>query len=223
MGTTKIEWTDRCWNVVTGCEHTPEQCAVHDQCYARRMANRLKGRFGYDLKEPFKPTFHADRLDEPIKIKKPQKFFVSTMGDLFGDWVKREWIEMVLHIVKNCPRHTFLFLTKNPKRYYEFRFPEHAWLGTTITSQADAHRIDIIKRLATQLHFLSIEPFKGKIKADFSGIDWIIVGAQTNPYKSPEKQWIDEIIKHCRKSDIPIFLKDNLNWPEKIQKFPEVR
>lgn len=219
MSKTKIEWCDRRWNVFTGCEHTPEQCAVYDHCYARRMANRLRGRFGYDKADPFKPTFHADRLDEPIKVKKPQMFFVSTMGELFGEFVPREWIKTVLHIVNRCPQHTFLFLTKNPKRYYEFRFPRNVWLGTTVNSQADASRIDMIRPTDASVRYLSLEPLYGPIEASFENIDWIVIGAQSNPYKPPEKEWVEQLLDAF---DGPIFLKRNLKWPEKTEEFPEV-
>ena len=222
MSKTKIEWADRRWNPATGCEHTPEQCAVYDSCYARRLANRLKGRFGYDQDEPFKPTFHADRLDEPIKIRKPQTFFVCTMGDLFGEWVPREWILKVLEVVKQCPQHTFLFLTKNPRRYAEFEFPKNAWLGTTITSESDSYRIRQLTSIKNDnLKFLSIEPLLKSIVSGFVGIDWIIVGGLSpNPvHNNGAVMWL---IKKCEEKRIPIFLKSNLNYPDKIEEFPEV-
>lgn len=223
MGKTDIEWCDRRWNVVTGCRHTPEQCAVQGQCYARRMANRLRGRFGYDLQEPFKPTFHADKLQDPMKVKEPQKFFVSTMGDIMGDWVPREWIEKVLYIVKHCPQHTFLFLTKNPKRYYQFQFPLNAWLGTTVNSKNDdcCRRYHLKSSNSGNLKFLSIEPLLEPLQSNFEGIDWVILGGLT-PKPVHETGWVRWIIDKCRERGIPIFLKSNLNWPEKIEEFPEV-
>lgn len=52
-------------------------------------------------------------------------------------------------------------------------------------------------------------------------IEWVIVGAQTGPgAKQPEPEWVQSIIDQCREADIPIFLKNNLNWPMRIQEFP---
>jgi hypothetical protein len=46
MQKSKIEWTDYVWNPVTGCLHNCQYC------YARKMANRLRGRYGYPADEP---------------------------------------------------------------------------------------------------------------------------------------------------------------------------
>ena len=85
MNRSSIEWTRYTWNPVTGCKHG---CTY---CYARRLAEgRLKGRFGYD--NGFEPTFHQNRLLEPQNVKKPSMIFTCSMGDLFGEWVPRQWI-----------------------------------------------------------------------------------------------------------------------------------
>lgn len=228
-----IGWCDWTWNPVTGCLHTLEECAVSLNCFARDLAeNRLRGRFGYDQDDPFSPKFHRDRLQEPLKVKEPSKIFVVDMGDLFGDWVPQEWIEKVLYIVKRCPQHTFLFLTKNPGRYSEFKFPKNAWLGTTITSDNDIDRIEDLFDSAPEdaTLFASVEPLTGYIADNASflaHVDWVIIGAMTGSNAViPEREWVDILLKHCEFRDIPVFLKDNLLklFPdlEKRQEFPEV-
>ena len=52
---TKIEWCEESWNPITGCSPVSEGC---EHCYARRIAQRLKGRYGYPQDDPFKVTFH---------------------------------------------------------------------------------------------------------------------------------------------------------------------
>lgn len=141
MNKTKIEWADMTWNPVTGCRHG---CGY---CYARRIAERFRPfdlphvtEAGVlnginDLAAPiitvcrdgkervcahpygFEPTFHRYRLDEPLKMKKPQTIFVVSMGDLFGDWVPTSWITAVFAACLAAPWHTYMFLTKNPHRY----------------------------------------------------------------------------------------------------------
>jgi protein gp37 len=48
------------------------------------MCRRFAGPWGLDPADPFKPTFHPERLDEPFRLKKPSRIFVGSMCDLFG-------------------------------------------------------------------------------------------------------------------------------------------
>ena len=225
MNRTRIEYCDWTWNPATGCLHGCEYC------YARRLAKRLRGRFGYPKDYPFRPTFHPDRLVEPYRLKKPSKIFVVDMGDLFGEWVPDIWIEKILKVVEDNSRHTSQFLTKNPKRMYGWLFPENAWLGATINNQQmvelayDLSLSDMSVRVVRnqkRIKFISFEPFLEDITIDLSEIDWVIVGAQTNPYRPPKREWVEHIIEQARESDIPIFLKDNLRWDEVIRQYPTV-
>ena len=77
-----IEWTDETWNPVTGCTKVSPGCA---NCYAERMAKRLKGRFGYPADEPFRVTAHPDKLCDPYHWKRPRRVFAVSMGDLFHE------------------------------------------------------------------------------------------------------------------------------------------
>ena len=136
MGNTKIEWAEKTWNPITGCTKISPGCA---NCYAERMSKRLVGRCGYDKDNPFQVTLHVDRLDEPLKWRKPQMVFVCSMGDLFHGDVPDDWIDQVFGAILGCkifnnvPDHTFLILTKRPERMREYlgtRTPEEllrAW------------------------------------------------------------------------------------------------
>jgi protein gp37 len=228
MNKTKIEWCDYTWNPVTGCLHG---CPY---CYARRIANRFTG--GKAFPNGFAPTFHPDRLSEPSKIKSPSKIFVGSMADLFGEW---NWvhkdsniesngkgvINSVLYAVRNYPQHTFIFLTKNPKRYKEFVFPENAWLGTTAENMQKAkEKIPELWSARAKVKFVSFEPMLEPLKIGISPgyIDWFIVGAQTGQKAiKPKPEWIESLIEQCRTSNTPLFLKDNLKWPEEIKEWPK--
>lgn len=113
MGITKIEWCDKTWSPVTGCTPISEGCA---HCWAKRMANRLRGRYGYLKDDPFKATFHPDRLDGPLCWKKPSRIFVCSMGDLFHEGVGEIEIYRIFDVMAANQNHTFLVLTKRPKR-----------------------------------------------------------------------------------------------------------
>ena len=70
---TKIEWTDATWNPVTGCSKVSAGC---ENCYAERMAKRLAGRCGYPAAPgEFTPTFHPERLEEPLRWRKARRVF----------------------------------------------------------------------------------------------------------------------------------------------------
>jgi protein gp37 len=246
MRRTFIEWTDWTWNPITGCLSRCSYCynlrpgsllsrfgAIYiknDKTYTETLNWRrretgelhiaIKGEripFGYD------PTFYPHRLEEPLKRRRPSRIFVCDCGDLWGDWVPKEWIEEVLKVVKKCPQHTFQFLTKNPQRYLDFELPSNAWAGTTVTSNEDHEQAKIIKRVKVLVRFLSIEPLLGEVNFDFNGLQWIIIGAQTgkNPLR-PKKEWIEKILSDAKRLGIPIFLKNNLrpHYPFSIQKFP---
>jgi len=121
MSATKIEWADESWNPVTGCAPVSEGC---DHCYARKMATRLRGRYGYPEHEPFRVTLHPDRLDQPLHWRKPRRVFVVSMGDLFHDDVPFQFRDRVLGRCLLAAQHTYLVLTKRAgaMRSY-FRMP----------------------------------------------------------------------------------------------------
>jgi len=118
MSATKIPWTDAAWNPVTGCTRTSPGCA---NCYARRMAKRLKamGRpeYQHDGDGPgFGVTLHPEKLDQPLHWRKPRRIFVCSMADLFHEDVPDKFIFDVFLTMAKAPQHTFQVLTKRPER-----------------------------------------------------------------------------------------------------------
>jgi protein gp37 len=161
--------------------------------------------FGYD------PTFYPHRLEEPYKVTAPSKIFVVDTGDLFGGWVPKAWIEKVLTVIKECDWHTFILLTKNPEGYGTIHYPENAWLGTSVNSDADAGRATAMIPVRAAIKYLSIEPLLGQITFPLDAFDWIIVGAQTGKNAPvPQKSWADKILREAEKKRIFRFVKSNL-------------
>lgn len=217
MSQTKIEWADKTWNPVTGCTKVSEGCA---NCYAESMAKRFTGHFNV--------TCHPDRLDQPLKWRKPSRIFVCSMGDLFHDDVPTEFIEKVMLVAYDCPQHTFLVLTKRPERLQETRVRNlflncfmnktgNIWLGVTAENQEQADwRVPIlleVKALApdTITAFVSIEPMLGPISIErcvMSSIDWIIVGAESGPKRRVmDIYWAINVVEQCRQASVPVFVK----------------
>jgi protein gp37 len=166
---TKIEWADKVWNPITGCSHAGSPGC--DNCYAKRMAYRLKGRYGYPKDDPFRVTFHADRLDEPLRWKKPSRIFVCSMGDLFHKDVKEGWFIPIIHKIRlEAKQHTYLFLTKRPQNIEHYLsnwfLPNmtNVWLGVSVEDQKTVdERIPILLQIPTVHHWVNIEPMLGPV------------------------------------------------------------
>jgi protein gp37 len=212
------------WNPITGCEGPNGVPCPY--CYARKIAAR------YHHDNLFWPKFHPDRLTAPQKRRKPTRIFLGSMTDMFGVGVKPEWVAEVIGVVRQCPQHTFMVLTKRPDRIvsmFERAGIDPAdpipnlWLGTSVEDQSAAHRIrSLFSVPGPWFRFISFEPLLGEVAADLFGIDWIIIGARTNPTLLPKSEWIQRIID--RAHGTPVFLKDSVvwYWPEKLRQIPEV-
>jgi len=110
---TKIEWCDETWNPLSGCTPISDGCK---NCWAKRMSKRHAGRFGYPEDNPFKVTEHPDKLCRPVNWRKPRRIFVVSMGDLFHEHVRTQYIAAIFGAMILSPQHTFLVLTKRPKQ-----------------------------------------------------------------------------------------------------------
>lgn len=213
MNRTNIEWVVNpdgtqgfTWNPITGCLHGCEYC------YARDIAKRFTGHF--------KPEFHLERLEQPVKRKKPSTIFVGSMTDLFGKWVKGEWIEITLETVNKTPQHTYLFLTKNPFIPRHWDFPDNCFVGVTDDcKKSDTYPLDDFSEWITHTRkYISFEPLLGEIGTHIPvDVSWIIIGSLNKDLKpvAPEKggtkkEWAEGILEQADKRKIPVFIKNSL-------------
>jgi len=191
------------------------------------MAKRLAGRFGYPKDDPFKPTFHEDKLIAPLRVKKPSLVGLCFMGDFFDKDVQRSWQAEVYTMIKRAYWHTFFILTKQPQNSLDF-LPNpplnNFWLGVSVNTQRDIWRIEKLKERNVVVKAVSFEPLYENINVDLEGIDWIIIGAQTRPNLQPKLDWIYKLTAQANNLGIPIFLKSNLHLHHNechIQEFPK--
>jgi protein gp37 len=108
---TTIEWTDDTWNPVTGCTKVSPGC---DNCYAEGIARRFAGTDAFP--RGFEVTLHPERLDAPLRWRKPRRVFVNSMSDLFHDTVPDDFIVEVWAVMAMTPQHTYQVLTKRHGR-----------------------------------------------------------------------------------------------------------
>lgn len=215
----KIEWTEKTWNPVTGCTKVSQACT---NCYAEVMAKRLSGMPASKekYKNGFKLTLHPESLEEPLKWKKPQMAFVVSMGDLFHEDVPFEFIDRVFDIIRKTPQHTYQVLTKRAKRmaeYFDTRFtPKNVWLGVTCEHAQHYQRISYLRQIPATVRFLSCEPLLSDMHDIYlGGIDWVITGGESgvNARRTPV-EWFRILRDQCRRSNVPFFFKQWGAWGE---------
>ncbi len=144
------------WNPVTGCLYNCKYCWARDLATTKLMnANRYK--------QGFKPILNENEFRS--RFGKGDLIFVSDMGDLFGEFVQSEWIQKVFDHTAKFPEAKFLFMTKNPSRYYEFldNMPSNAILGATIETNID----EIVKK-----NLLSNAPMPSQRYKAMKDLDW---------------------------------------------------
>lgn len=132
MADTHIEWADKSWNPVTGCTKVSPGCK---HCYAEGVADRFWAT-QYPPVEVATPLWagdgpgktsqrprrftdvqcHPDRLDQPLRWRKPRRVFVNSMSDLFHEDVPDAFIDQVFAVMALAPTHTFQILTKRAER-----------------------------------------------------------------------------------------------------------
>ena len=102
MAQTKIEWTDKVWNPVTGCTKVSQGCK---NCYAEREWKRLSANYKapiYFGREFIDVQWHVQILQKPIQWKKPARIFVNSMSDLFHEKIPKSFIGEFKHEVQRC-------------------------------------------------------------------------------------------------------------------------
>lgn len=130
---TRIEWTDAVWNPVVGCSRVSAGC---EHCYAERVAHRAMqpAHAGLTVSGPKGPRWTGEvrclpeRLEQPLRWRKPRRVFVNSMSDLFHESVPDEFSDRVFAAMAACPQHTFQVLTKRPERM-------RAWFEASMRSR----------------------------------------------------------------------------------------
>lgn len=215
MAETKIEWTDKTWNPITGCTKLSEGCAY---CYAEVMARRLKAMGQKKYINGFQLTMHEDDLNEPYKWKGSHNVFVCSMADLFHKDVPFEFIDRLMEVIRDTPQHRYQILTKRAERMEEYfinrRVPDNAWLGVTVENKKMKYRVDHLSAIDAKIHFLSCEPLLEDLgELNLENIQWIIVGGESGSQARPMKEeWVLNIKSQANLNKIPLFFKQWGTW-----------
>jgi protein gp37 len=228
MGKSKIEWTNKTWNPITGCTEVSPGC---DHCYARDFAERWRGIPGHPYEHGFDVMLRPERLNDPFTWRKPSKVFVNSMSDLFHKDIPDAFIDRVFAVMGATPQHTYQVLTKRPERMRRYLrdlttermlvamrdgmtlpgtmpFP-NVWLGVSIESNDYAWRADMLREAPAAVRFLSVEPMLGPVDAvDLAELDWVICGGESGHGARPMSgTWARDLRDRCAAAGVAFFFK----------------
>ena len=215
MAESKIEWTDKTWNPITGCTKKSTGC-LH--CYAEVMARRLKAMGQEKYTNGFTVTLHERCLNEPLNWKGNHNIFVCSMSDIFHENVPFEFVDKMFNVIKQTPQHRYQILTKRAKRMTEYFYtrdiPKNVWLGVTVEAKSYRFRIDLLRNMPATVKFLSCEPLVEDIEElNLAGIDWVIVGGESGSQARPmQESWVLNIRRQVEEQGSRFFFKQWGTW-----------
>ena len=210
MQQSAIEWTEATWNPVTGCDQVSPGCA---HCYAKTFSERWQGIPGHHYEQGFALRFWPERLDQPLRWRRPRVIFVNSMSDLFHEQIPDDYIARVFEVMAAASQHTFQILTKRHDRLAQIApaldWPPNVWMGVSIENRRFMHRADCLREVPAAIRFISAEPLLGPLEGlDLSEISWLIAGGESGPRHRPVKiEWLRDLRDRCAAEDVAFFFK----------------
>ena len=207
---TAIEWTDATWNPVTGCTRVSPGC---DHCYAQTFAERFRGVAGHPYEQGFDLRLWPERLELPLRWRRPRRIFVNSMSDLFHKDVPDSYIRAIFDIMVRADWHIFQVLTKRSARLARLGpalpWAPNIWAGVSVETDRYAWRVNQLRRVPAHVRFISAEPLLGPLTdVRLDGIDWIITGGESGPsHRSCDPQWVRDLRDRCLDQGIAFFHK----------------
>lgn len=94
--------------------------------------------------------------------------------------------------------------------------PDNFWLGTSVTSQANANRVEELVGIpGANVKFVSAEPLWGEVSLDrwLGELQWVIAGGESLAGSRPSHpSWFRKLRDECVAQDVPFFLKQWGDW-----------
>lgn len=197
--------------------------------------NTVKGECLHNCKYCYMKRFKQNpiRFDEKelkTNLGENNFIFVGSSCDMFSENIPDEWIN---ETIKHCEKYNnqYLFQSKNVNSMLKWVFPKNTILATTIETDNNElilkysnapeiykNRINI-KDIVFQKRMITIEPIMKfhSAKSFFELIKYINpfqvnIGADSKNSNLPEptKDEVNELISELKKTNIKLFLKDNL-------------
>lgn len=224
--TTRIAWADKTWNPWQGCTKVSPACK---HCYMFRE----KKRFGQDPRVVVRSQ--APTFKKPLAWKTPALVFTCSWSDWFhaaaDAWRAEAWA-----IVRRTPHLTYQILTKRPERiaahlpadWGTAGYP-NVWLGVSVETQRQAHRIRLLAAVPAAVRFVSAEPLLGPLTLGaplpgapgsslIDAVDWLIVGGESggsaDEVRPMSLDWVRVLRDECAARSVPFFLKQLGGYPD---------
>ncbi len=205
-----IEWTNATWNPVTGCDKVSPGCA---HCYAETFAERWRNVPGHPYRQGFDLRLWPQRLEQPLRWRRPRMIFVNSMSDLFHERIPEPFIRRVFDVMGEASHHTFQVLTKRHERLTELapRLTWHpnVWMGVSVENRRFVHRVDHLREVSAAVRFISAEPLLGPLEGlDLAGIDWLIAGGESGSrHRRCDPLWLRDLRDRCADEGVAFFFK----------------
>jgi protein gp37 len=205
-----IEWTDATWNPITGCTKVSPGC---DHCYALTFAERFRGVPNHPYEQGFDLKLWPERLELPLKWKKPRMIFTNSMSDLFHKDIPDEYIYRVFDIMNKAEWHIFQILTKRSGRLARMSsslpWTPNIWIGVSIELDWYRWRANHLRQVPASTRFISAEPLLGPLtNLDLDGIDWLISGGESGlGYRPCNPEWVRDLRDRCQAAGVAFFHK----------------
>jgi protein gp37 len=210
----KIEWTDATWNVVTGCTEVSPGC---DRCYAKTFAERWRGVEGHHFENGFDVQLRPERLDLPLRWRKPKRIFVNSMSDLFHPDVSDEYIAKVFAAMATTPRHTYQILTKRHGRMRSL-LNDTEWRSAVYLRESVLDLNGPARQIPTwPLPNVPVHDKGGDFCVNACpyrrSLDWVVVGGESGPGARPmHPDWARSLRDQCVSAGVPYLFKQHGAW-----------
>jgi protein gp37 len=214
-----VEWTERSWNPVTGCNKVSSGCA---NCYAKEAAQGYLRRWKNPrYKNGFNLTLQEDLVELPMSWKKPKQVFPCSMSDIFHEGIPKEFVLKLFETMNRCSQHTYIVLTKRAdymlKLAPTIQWSDNIWLGVTVEEARYTGRIESLKQTAAVNKFICAEPLLRDLgELNLTGIDWVVVGGESGKDSRPcSESWVKHLRDQCQAQETAFTFKQ---WGGRFRK-----
>lgn len=223
-----IQWTDDTWNPLRAsldgsrlgwaCVKVSEGCT---HCYAEEVNHRFGNGLGYTVPDTAKVEHVISERQMSIASnrKGSRRVFISSMTDVFGEWVTDKQLDRIFEVMAATPQHTYQVLTKRHERMREYasthRELPNVWLGVSVENQKRAdERVPVLLDTPAAVRFLSVEPqiesvdlFRANSQG-FDNVDWVICGGESGSQaRAFDPAWARLLRDYCSDTGVAFFLK----------------
>jgi protein gp37 len=173
---------------------------------------------GHPFEQGFDLLLVPEKLDAPLRWRRPRQVFVNSMSDLFHEKVEETYIIRVAETMMTATQHTYQVLTKRSARMRDLlnsklgfaAHASHIWWGVSVEDRKyGVPRIEHLREADVAVRFVSAEPLLGDIgDINLNDIDWVIVGGESGAQaRQFDLDWARAIAEQCKRQHVACFIK----------------